>query len=321
MNLHQKLQDLHWCIQAPSLVQLPELDGLPGLQSALSAQTQLPAADFQPAARLGLYYEQLWQHLTTEALGWTLVAANRQISASGRTLGALDLLHYIPATGTYRHTELAAKLYLCNGSGSELAHFIGPNAIDRLDIKLDRLTSHQLPLPNRPDAQATIDRWLKEQLLPPRSEANWESKMVLQGWLFYPKRGGAPRQIHPTINGDHLQGCWQYFQDCLNDTTHCEFWLILPRQYWLSPANISADDCLHSAQLPAWPLKRLHTPLLLNPTQLAACLSAHRAQEKPQPLLVAGVRLENNLWIEIERRMLVPDTWPQATGSGNSGAS
>ncbi|UTA49344.1 DUF1853 family protein [Simiduia sp. 21SJ11W-1] len=315
MDYRQISQDLTWCMHAPSLLRGPAFDYLNSLQARLAQYPQAARANFEPAPRLGHYYEQLWEHLLSQRLGWTPVAVNRQISEQGRTLGALDLLHYDAQNNTYVHTELAAKLYLCQHTGDSLAHFIGPNAIDRLDIKTERLLGHQLPLAQQPQAQAHIDHWLAAKRLPARTEANWQSQALVQGWLFYADESNALNAQklpqHPMINPGHLRGRWQHVSQC--NGQDYDQWLILPRQYWLSGACIGARECLRADALGHWPPAQLTQPLLLDSKAFAAILGRHSQIEKPQPLLVAGVYLESGNWCEGQRRMLVADNWPYAS--------
>ncbi|NQD95018.1 DUF1853 family protein, partial [Pseudomonas sp. CrR25] len=127
--------------------------------------------------RLGLYYERLWQFALHAAPGIELLAANLPIRQSGHTLGELDLL--LRDDEGVHHLELAIKLYLGpeQGSGEQPTEWLGPGSHDRLDIKLDHLSQHQLPLSARGEARAA----LAELDLAHAQAALW-----LGGYLFYP---------------------------------------------------------------------------------------------------------------------------------------
>ncbi len=310
MDDRQLLRDLTWCIEAPSLINAPSWDGLQPLQSLL-AEAKLAAPPIvKPAPRLGHYYEQLWQHLLTDRLSWPLVAANRQISTGGKTLGALDLLHYAPSINTYCHTELAVKFYLRHESGDAQHHWIGPNAIDRLDIKMQRLTNHQLPLPQRRESKAAIDAWIASESLPNRECASWQSKMVVQGWLFHPLQE-QPKPAHASINPQHLRGHWLHHSAAIPQSAQSAHWILLPRLYWLARALIKREACVHSDSIGCWQNLRLNQPVHLTAKSLAHCLRQQQNSAQPQALLLAAVVPDGNYWREIDRWMLVPDGWPQ----------
>lgn len=117
-------------------------------------------------SRLGLYFEALLRLLFEQGhhLGVTpykLVLHNYQLQQQGQTLGELDLLLRHNA-GTLVHVEAAVKFYLAQHNASRWTNWIGPNAKDRLDKKLKRMLTHQLPLFLNPSHKAHIDRWLKE---------------------------------------------------------------------------------------------------------------------------------------------------------------
>lgn len=103
--------------------------------------------------RLGLYSEALLHYFFSQSDSYKLCpfkirAHNLQIFRDGKTLGELDLLLEDSASKLF-HTELAVKFYLQVASGKrEWKYWVGPNSIDRLDIKCERMIEHQLSLPS-----------------------------------------------------------------------------------------------------------------------------------------------------------------------------
>jgi uncharacterized protein len=310
LSAHQSQRDLQWCLSAPSLLAAP--DAPPALALAPTKPASLAEClkTLPRVNRLGHYYEQLWRYILTELMGWSLVAADRQICHAGRTLGALDLLHVNPAHTCYLHTELAVKFYLRDGDGGQLHHWLGPNAIDRLDLKLDRLHNHQLALPSHPGAQADINTWLAEAGLPSRLRSDWRNQAIIQGWLFHPLMAPGTEQLHPQINPQHLRGHWLHHKDAPALPGEFDDWLILPRLYWLAQVDIDKQDCVSGAN--AWENLRLRQPVHLSTEALRSCMAAQSAAAKPQPLLVAAVASEQQAWRELRRFMFVTDSWPQS---------
>lgn len=335
---HQVARDLVWCLEAPGLLQEypPYLAKLTPACKAI-AKTRLlsaDAVDIPACRRLGYYYEALWAQLFTVGLQQKLVAANQQIIVDGCTLGALDLLTYCSSERTYTHTELAVKFYLCDADGSQLHHWIGPNGTDRLDLKLSRLTQHQLPLGVDLRAQRTIGEWLARLKLPSLEHTHWRQQFILQGWLFTRWRADTTKTHHRVINSQHLQGYWLKKKEMRIAVKEADWreqhWVILPKLYWLSSAQLT------ETQLVRYPLDAdaknlyLSAPVLLSSMQLEQLLALQQDATIPQPLLIAQVhRVEGQWitvhsgerqwreaqWLEHQRLMLVENDWPMARAS------
>jgi hypothetical protein len=231
--------------------------------------------------RLGLYYERLWQFALHAAPGIELLAANLPIRQAGHTLGELDLL--LRDEEGVHHLELAIKLYLGpeQGNGEQPAHWLGPGSHDRLDIKLDHLSRHQLPMSARGEARPA----LAELELTHAQAALW-----LGGYLFYPwpTLCAAPQGANP----QHLRGRWLHRRAwssfAAQGADGC--WQPLPRSAWLAPARVEHAELWASGTLQDW--------LDALPVQANAQLLV-RLEEGPQ-----------RVWNEAERLFLVSDAWP-----------
>lgn len=235
--------------------------------------------------RLGLYYERLWQFALHAAPGVEVLAANLPIRQQGHTLGELDML--LRDEQGVHHLELAIKLYLGpqQASGADPAHWLGPGSHDRLDIKLDHLGRHQLPLSARDEARSALAELDIQQA---------QAALWLGGYLFYPWNQvcAAPQGGNP----QHLSGRWLHRRDwpqfaALQDAGH---WQPLPRQAWLASARIEPQELWTSEQFAQW---------------LAALAPGANAQ------LLVRVEEENAIWRERERVFLVNDDWPLQTAS------
>jgi hypothetical protein len=312
---HQEVRDLAWCC-----VSSPLLDTLPGSDASIwrnrsedEDQAWLDNLDQNPApllnhlaenksTRLGLYYEHLLKFYWLAQPDIRLLAHNVQIntiaSHSGKSLtfGAMDFL--IQQAAEFWHLEAAVKFYLGlptrtaapkahpEHSGSPWNQWLGPNCNDRLDIKLDRMRQHQLPLSQTALAQPLLHS-VNPTALP------WRRGLCLQGYLFYP--GGesmaAPLAAHP----QHLRGSWWHlrdFSEALKTTTAtANYWLILPRARWLSPAQTTDIHTLYSSR------------------QLVEALG-HWVGHNNRPQLITAMRKEEERWIETARSFIVPDHWP-----------
>ncbi|MGE8496027.1 MAG: DUF1853 family protein [Pseudomonas sp.] len=237
--------------------------------------------------RLGLYYERLWQFALRAAPGIELLAANLPIRQGGHTLGELDLL-LRDEEGTH-HLELAIKLYLGpeHHSGDQASQWLGPGSHDRLDIKLDHLSQHQLPLSGRAEARAALAEL---------NLAETQAELWLGGYLFYPWS----RPCHPPqgANPQHLTGRWLHHRDW-HAFTHDSppgHWQPLPRQAWLAPARLTPDNLWTAEQLTHW-------------------FDSLTPQSNAQLLVRVQPDAQGD-WVEAERVFLVGDSWPETAEAG-----
>ena len=200
--------------------------------------------------RLGSYYERLWRALLDLAPDVHVLAHNVPVRQQRRSLGELDLVTET-ADGSVIHFELAIKFYLGQpelaGSGqrSPQSAWWGPDPKDRLDIKVDRLVTHQLPLAARQAGRLThlprIDR-----------SCAW-----LQGCLFYPHsvQMAAAEQAH--VPG--WRHAWCYRNEL--EDAYLEQWVRLPHKRWLAPpVDAGQRNETSPSQTPA---ERPGAPLML----------------------------------------------------------
>lgn len=299
---HNAVRDLAWVLLSqPLLAQAPWCQRHPLSASEWAAEPARLAAwleqqDAAPAElehwltqgssrRLGLYYERLWQFALERAPGIRLLGANLPVRVAGQTLGELDLLLH-DDEGVH-HLELAIKLYLGprHGQGEDASQWLGPGSLDRLDLKLEHLAQHQLPLSSNPECRPlleALDAW-------PASAELW-----LGGYLFYPWPGDCTAPLG--ANGEHLRGRWLRRSEIADflALAPAAAWQPLERHSWLAPARCVREDLWSRERLEHW-LQAL--PL-----------------DAPARMLVRLER-DGECWEERERVFLVSDRWPQAVGA------
>lgn len=300
---HQAVRDLAWCCtSAPLLATLPNSDTAIWPDKSIDIDIDwLIALDQNPTSlfthltqfkstRLGLYYESLWHFYWQQHPQWLLLSRNQQLIQNGITVGAFDFIAQHGAD--FWHVETAVKFYLGvaqdNQSTSEWQQWIGPHCNDRLDIKLDRLRSHQLPLSTTDIGRQHLTRLTS-------ADTHWQSALCLQGYLFYPANTSsmpAPACAHP----QHERGVWWHLHNFLDflsaRTIHHDYWMILPRHQWLSPAQtedinqlLHGDDLQHHLR--------------------------HWVANNHRPQLLAAMERSDGVWREKHRGFVVPDHWPR----------
>ncbi len=253
---------------------------LPRLLALAEQPAQLPdnlTEAIRP--RLGLYFEDLYEYLLCDLLGWELIARNLPVREAGRTLGELDFLLRNPHNGAVEHHEIAIKFYLGYPENGYCLWY-GPNASDRLDLKTQRLLGHQLGLSG---LEATRNTLMKAGL--PCPEA---TRVFMPGYLFYP--AGIPLKRPLQVADNHLRGHWHRLAQLqISDTRS---WVPLKKPHWLGPWQQAAVP---------------------DPDAVASQLRAVAEQHSPR--LFARMRhdAESGLWHEASRHFVVPSTWPLVT--------
>ena len=185
---------------------------------------------------LGSYFEALWEFFLIHSPGHELLASNLQIHESGKTLGELDFLLLDRKTGHAIHQEVAVKFYLGTCIDSDHASWIGPNAIDRLDLKMSHLQDKQLPFSSHPQTKKRIiEQFGLEQLT---------EEVLLKGYLFHPQQTPTiPTQTY--INPDHSRGLWCYTKDVETwldeNQQEATYWLELDKKNWMTN-KLSQED-------------------------------------------------------------------------------
>tara|TARA_R110002110_G_scaffold157570_1_gene354470 strand:- start:15549 stop:16487 length:939 start_codon:yes stop_codon:yes gene_type:complete len=292
-----RVRDLAWACFGPPLLQMETLASASGVTTASLTLTAARARWLQqldrqpqpllawlealPATRLGLYFEHLWHFFLQQDSDTELIAHNLPLRSSGRTVGEFDCLYYCHERRRPVHLELAVKFYLgyrrpaAGADQNAMVTWLGPNTVDRLDLKLQRLLQHQSRLSLDPAARTLLaDRGAEQPL----------REIALRGTLFQPARDrlAPPPGYNPALPllQWHALPAWRALAPA------AARFVILPRLRWLSPL--------------------LHGTGALAPEMLATQM-AHYFSRGGRPQLIAQV---DEHGCEITRFFLTDCDWP-----------
>lgn len=253
-----------WLRDAPPLLQqqgntvLAERFLQRSLTSAVNDAPFLVAAREDKDKRLGRRFEYLTHSALHEQPCLDVIASNIILHDGTRTIGELDLVTYDRVRDKYQHWEMTLKFYL----GIDTQHWPGPNPIDNLHRKAQRLFAHQFPLSASPLAQRHL-----QALDIPRID---ERVLLSRGALFYPAEYAiaAPAIAHPS----HSRGRW-WTTSQLPATTR---WQPLSRNDWIGLGIMSDKGAgtLASNQLVDY-VQSSSNPVMV--------LAHHRTNTLPEP--------------------------------------
>lgn len=200
----------------------------------------------EPVRQVGRWFERVHLEALRTAVGVEVLAANEALRAQGRTLGELDVL-YRHGTRVV-HREVAVKYYLATRPGRDPSSWVGPGRRDRLDVKLERLATHQLALPA---LARSLGAWPQGLPYPDVSE------VLLLGALFSPPED--PR-LPEGARDDAEHGRWFFASDFARRFGDAP-WAVLEKPWWLSPAHVERGDGVPARTLG----QRLRGPRLVAP--------------------------------------------------------
>lgn len=312
---HPVVRDLAWAVFSPNLISdfsfHPHGNDIQSFSVTLSeSRVQwLFDLDHSPAAlllqltalkstRLGVYFEALWRFFIQHDPQYQLTAANLPISRHGTTLGEFDLIFYDLQQQRFIHLELATKYYLNTLSPAalqspagfaQLDAWLGPNCKDRLDIKLNRLLSHQARLSERPEA---IDQ------LQTMGIAHSRKCIAIKGCLFYQQTLPGEKTLQDSpLNPLHWRGSWHSLDQLRNIGAAPDAWLILARHRWLSPARVD--------------LAEPDAPRLVSPIDISDVLGDVLRQVQARPVMLCALNGTGSRLTETGRFMITPEGWPR----------
>ncbi len=240
--------------------------------------------------RLGYYFEQLVAFWLRQRLAGDYFASHIRVFQQKRVLGEFDFL-FTPVDSDREqlvHWETAVKYYLRYQAADEKVWWYGPNAQDRLDIKLDRVFKHQLKLSDSPQGKA---------LLKQKGFETVRAQAFFKGYLFYPVGSDwrHPQSLPETIAPGHLTGWWTSVNQFeLPDHEPDHRWVVLPRLEWLAPKIITEEQ----------------GSKLMDTQQVRDLVEKHFDRAQHPLLLAQMVEGENACWEEKSRGFVVGTAWP-----------
>lgn len=308
---HREVRDLAWACFAPPLMLIAELN-TQGISDAHFSLTPsrlrwLDALDRDPSAllhhlsqyqshRLGIYFEQLWWFFLTQDEAVDLVAHNVPIRDGGRTLGEFDCLYYCHERARHVHLELAVKFFLAHPDLSQAptaqsraaSRWLGPDAKDRLDLKLDHLLNQQIQLSDTPAGRSHLASLAID---------NPQREIAVRGYLFANDTDTpTPTGFNPLRSLERWQTLSQYRQTLTADTG--DSFVVLHKKEWLGPSQRTPDDDRLDAE------------------QLLDHLTQHFAEVR-YPVLVARLDATpmvsangETVLLENQRCFITRDDWP-----------
>ena len=272
--------DLRWLCHSPSLVtsdalKCPTVTKLSLANFEASELAYAMRAQQSERFRIGSYFEILIAAYLRCSGNYSDIRTNVAVHDEKRTLGELDFL-LRNQDGETEHWESAIKFYLyAPGYDPDPNRcFLGPRAVDRMDLKLHRMRVHQLRLSQHPATRAVIG---------PGAVAH--VKALIRGRLFYPLEMDWQSCRPGTLaTMDHLRGWWAPLKST-HDLPFAEGYVIARKQDWMTCP----------------PAHKNFQPLSLE--SLTRTLHA----KIQQPIQVVGVDSEHR---ELHRGFVVPNRWP-----------
>lgn len=214
---HQITADFHALLMTPNLVTYGDYSISDQWLQQFSKNAIIPThVSYHGNARLGFYYQWLWQQLIIHHPDYSLIGEEIQLQWQHQTVGAIDFLVHNHNSNEIEHWEVAIKFYL-----SFQHQWPGPNANDNLDKKINRMRDHQLQLTTHP-AFEPLDYSLPTQ-----------HRLIMQGRLFdaWPEtQSGSSMIINPTS----LKGHWCYCSQASALTLRA-----LEKRQWIAPPSFS----------------------------------------------------------------------------------
>lgn len=262
---HKLINDLAWCIASPCLINDSDYHDphlladdwfqqqISNNQALLLEQDKAPHLiqaylSKMPTFKLGIYFENLIAYWFSIHPEYEILHQNLVISSETKTIGEFDLILRETSTQKVIHLEVAVKFFL-EISFSDRTHWLGPNLIDSLDTKFDKLINKQIKLSSKKEALATLKK---------NNIEIDEHRIILKGRLF--KKNGFNENQYSWINIDS-------FIEMEGDNSK---WIILPKTHWLSEINNLNYNFLANEQ---YDKKSLNSVLIESLKSLPICIA------------------------------------------------
>lgn len=241
--------DYHWLKNSPELINSQIVSSHMGqnlitAHELLSNATSLPDTYETEFKRLGIYFEKLVFEALRLNQNYRVLNTNYQVRTETRTLGEYDVILETLSKRQFIHVEVAVKFYLQLGQGDQLSHWVGPGLHDRLDLKYQRLLTHQLMLGEKALEAGCNDL----PYVPTDAKA-----LITRGRLYYPFDAYIQQRFsYPyEINDDHLKGFWmssEQFNTYKQNEPDIR-WYSLAKPFWLAEICAGEHDLLEPFEI------------------------------------------------------------------------
>ncbi|GLQ71895.1 hypothetical protein GCM10007932_12550 [Vibrio penaeicida] len=219
---------LHWVASTPSLFNLnaPVCGNSP-----FSQNIPVSMNGYSGNQRLGFVYQYACRCLFQANSQYRLLEEEIQLQQDGRTLGAIDFILENHDNQTIEHWEVAIKFYLLHNT-----LWYGPNAKDRLDLKLDRMLSHQLKMSSSKAFKTQFPEW-----------ENISEHLLMQGRLYtnpFDDEAIPKSCLEYQIEQSRIKGYW-----CYDSQKHLitDKLYVLDKKDWVTGRN--KDSVLFSGEV------------------------------------------------------------------------
>ena len=319
---HQVIRDLAWSLWGPALLihsspynEVPydetscndafPLD-LPWLkQLDQSPEVLIEYLEQKNTRLLGTYFEALWQFYFTHNARFKQCICNLQVNDESRTVGEFDALVTLsnnqdqpqeqdPQQYQSFHIELTCKFYLEWQDSLGETLWIGPNCGDRLDIKYDKTTSHQLPL-LKTELGQTICK-----------EHSFNSSAAQQIAMW---RGSAFDRAHwfrvNELESEAALKEWRGDEQIL--------WMIADKHHWLAPILETEAAALKTfRQIHQQINEHFYTADIQATDIQATDIQAIKADRKKFTLMLVVLAFNetNQQWQQQQKFFITPNNWP-----------
>lgn len=217
----QLAADLAWAINSNSLITCDASDPFSIDPDVIDRADLGKFIQDRLCYRVGRYFESLVLYWLTRIRSVKLIAHQHQVIRSGKTVGEIDFL-FEDEEGEFVHLETAVKFFLQpKPTHPQCDLWVGPNAKDRLDLKLERLFNHQLRLCEKRFPQPT------------------KRAALVKGRLFVPF-GHTTKAKRPAMtSSQHLGGRWLHKSELslLDGDEESPRFELLAKPFWLTAAG------------------------------------------------------------------------------------
>lgn len=208
----------HWVSTTPTLFQG---EGVVAARTPFLPNVPTLKEEYRGNPRLGFLYQHLCSLLFTLNPTYSAVSEEIQLNEAGSTLGSLDFVIKNKRSQRYEHWEVAVKFYLLHQG-----LWYGPNAQDRLDLKLEHMLNHQLTLSQSAQFSAAYPLW-----------RDVSRHLLMQGRLYVNPFHDEPvpsECLGYKLNLSQIAGFW-----CYQSQSHQidETLFLLEKPQWISGKN------------------------------------------------------------------------------------